>query len=79
MERILGPDLGAFVRPLHEEHRVVFHLENTATAWEGARLVLSGDAKLEADFIVAGLGYARGSGTPRLRDSRTRRCGGRQA
>ena len=55
MERILGPDLGAFVRPLHEEHGVVFHLENTATAWEGARLVLGG-AELEVDFIVAGLG-----------------------
>jgi NADPH-dependent 2,4-dienoyl-CoA reductase/sulfur reductase-like enzyme/nitrite reductase/ring-hydroxylating ferredoxin subunit len=56
MERILGPDMGAFVRRLHEEHGVVFHLENTAVDWEGGRLRLSGGAVLDADFIVAGLG-----------------------
>ena len=32
MERILGPQLGDFVRALHEEHGVIFHLEDTATA-----------------------------------------------
>jgi len=56
MERILGPDLGAFVRRLHEDHGVVFHLENTAVALEGGRLRLSGGAILDADFIVGGLG-----------------------
>ena len=56
MERILGPDLGALVQRLHEEHGVVFHLGNAATALEGGRLRLSGGAVLEADLIVAGLG-----------------------
>jgi NADPH-dependent 2,4-dienoyl-CoA reductase/sulfur reductase-like enzyme/nitrite reductase/ring-hydroxylating ferredoxin subunit len=56
MERILGPDMGAFVRRVHEEHGVVFHLENTAVALEAGRLRLSGGAALEADFVVAGLG-----------------------
>ena len=56
MERILGPDMGAFVRRLHEEHGVVFHLENTAVALEAGRLRLSGGAILQADMIVAGLG-----------------------
>jgi apoptosis-inducing factor 3 len=56
MERILGPDMGTFIRRLHEEHGVVFHLENTAVAWEAGRLTLSGGAALEADLIVAGLG-----------------------
>ena len=32
MERILGPDVGDFIRALHEEHGVVFHLEDTVTA-----------------------------------------------
>ena len=29
MERILGPGMGDFVRALHEEHGVIFHLEDT--------------------------------------------------
>ncbi len=32
MERVLGPQFGAFVKSLHEEHGVVFHLEETASA-----------------------------------------------
>ena len=32
MERILGPEMGDFVRALHEEHGVVFHLEDTVAA-----------------------------------------------
>ncbi len=56
MERILGPDMGASVRRLHEEHGVVFHLENAAVAWDGGHVTLSGGAALHADVIVAGLG-----------------------
>src|SRR5262249_28104945 len=37
MERILGPGMGDFVRALHEEHGVVFHLEDTVAAIEGRR------------------------------------------
>ena len=43
MARILGPDLGAHVRKLHESHGVVFHLENTATEiGEGGLTLKSG-------------------------------------
>src|SRR4029077_1501315 len=35
MERILGPDMGDFIRALHEEHGVVFHLEDKTTAIDG--------------------------------------------
>lgn len=56
MERVLGPEMGDLIRALHEEHGVVFHLENTVIAIDGNRIVLkSGDA-LDADSVVAGIG-----------------------
>jgi apoptosis-inducing factor 3 len=56
MERILGPQLGDFVRALHEEHGVVFHLEETASAIDGNRVVLKSGVTLSADLVVAGVG-----------------------
>ena len=32
LERILGPDIGQFVQSLHEEHGVIFHLNETAVS-----------------------------------------------
>ncbi|QOZ26771.1 FAD-dependent oxidoreductase [Bradyrhizobium sp. CCBAU 51753] len=56
MERILGPDMGDFVRALHEEHGVIFHLGDTVTAIEGHRASLKGGGTLDADLIVLGVG-----------------------
>ena len=56
MERILGRQMGDFVRSLHEEHGVVFHLEETATAIDGKQVTLKGGGMLEADLVVAGIG-----------------------
>ena len=56
LERVFGAELGDFVRRLHEEHGVVFHLENTVTAIEGNQLRLKDDSSLEADFVVVGVG-----------------------
>jgi apoptosis-inducing factor 3 len=56
MERILGRQMGDFVRALHEEHGVVFHLEETASAIDGKRVTLQGGGTLEADLVVAGIG-----------------------
>ena len=56
MERILGPQVGDFVRTLHEEHGVTFHLGKTAVAIDGQRVTLSGGETLEADFVVVGIG-----------------------
>jgi NADPH-dependent 2,4-dienoyl-CoA reductase/sulfur reductase-like enzyme/nitrite reductase/ring-hydroxylating ferredoxin subunit len=56
MERVLGPQMGDFVRSLHEERGVVFHLEETAAAMEGNRLKLKGGGTLDADLVVTGVG-----------------------
>ena len=56
MERVLGPQLGDFVRALHEEHGVVFHLGETVTAFDGRRATLKGGGALETDVVVIGVG-----------------------
>ena len=56
MERVLGPQLGDFVRGLHEEHGVVFHLEDTVAAIDGKRATLKSGRALEADLVVVGVG-----------------------
>ena len=56
MERILGPDMGDFVRALHEEHGVIFHLGDTVAAIDGKRATLKSGGTLEADLVVVGVG-----------------------
>jgi apoptosis-inducing factor 3 len=56
MERVLGPQIGDFVRALHEEHGVIFHLEDMATAIDGKQVKLKSGATLEVDLVVAGIG-----------------------
>jgi NADPH-dependent 2,4-dienoyl-CoA reductase/sulfur reductase-like enzyme len=56
MERVLGPEMGDFVRALHEEHGVVFHLGDTVTAIDGKRASLKSGGVLEADLVVVGVG-----------------------
>jgi NADPH-dependent 2,4-dienoyl-CoA reductase/sulfur reductase-like enzyme/nitrite reductase/ring-hydroxylating ferredoxin subunit len=56
MERVLGPQMGDFVRNLHEEHGVIFHLQDTVTAIDGRRATLKSGGVLEADLVVIGVG-----------------------
>jgi NADPH-dependent 2,4-dienoyl-CoA reductase/sulfur reductase-like enzyme/nitrite reductase/ring-hydroxylating ferredoxin subunit len=56
MERVLGPQMGDFVRALHEEHGVIFHLGDTVTAIDGKRAMLKSGGILEADIVVVGVG-----------------------
>jgi len=56
MERVLGPDMGDFVRALHEEHGVIFHLGDTVTAIDGKRATFKSGGVLEADIVVVGVG-----------------------
>jgi NADPH-dependent 2,4-dienoyl-CoA reductase/sulfur reductase-like enzyme/nitrite reductase/ring-hydroxylating ferredoxin subunit len=56
LEHVMGAEVGAFVRSLHESHGVVFHLGQTVASVAGKSVTLSGGSTLEADFIVVGAG-----------------------
>ncbi len=56
MERVLGSEIGDFVRALHEEHGVTFHLEEAASAIEKDQVRLKSGKTLPADLVVAGVG-----------------------
>ena len=56
MERVLGPQLGAFIRSLHAGHGVVFHLNDIAVAVDRKSVQLRSGGTLQADFIVVGIG-----------------------
>jgi NADPH-dependent 2,4-dienoyl-CoA reductase/sulfur reductase-like enzyme/nitrite reductase/ring-hydroxylating ferredoxin subunit len=56
MEKVLGSELGTFVRGLHESHGVRFHMGRTVKRVEGKQVILSDGTKIEADFLVLGVG-----------------------
>jgi len=56
MEKILGAQMGRFVRNLHEEHGVIFHLEDGVVGFEGRHVKLKSGSSLEADLVVTGVG-----------------------
>ena len=56
LERVLGPELGDFVRTLHEEHGVRFLLGRKPARIEPASVVLDDGTDLPADLVVMGVG-----------------------
>lgn len=56
MERILGPDLGVFIRELHEEHGVRFHLGKRLEAVGRDHVTLSDGSHVAGELVVAGAG-----------------------
>jgi NADPH-dependent 2,4-dienoyl-CoA reductase/sulfur reductase-like enzyme len=56
LERIMGAELGDFIRRLHEEHGVVFHLRQQAKSIADGVVTLESGEQLQADFLVAGIG-----------------------
>jgi NADPH-dependent 2,4-dienoyl-CoA reductase/sulfur reductase-like enzyme len=56
LERVMGTEVGRFIRSLHEGHGVAFHLGQTVKSVDGRTVALSGGATLDADFVVMGVG-----------------------
>lgn len=56
LERVMGADLARFVKALHEEHGVVFHLENSVTTVGERDVTLANATTLAADIVVIGVG-----------------------
>ena len=56
MERILGREMGDFVRALHEGNGVNFHLEDTVERLDAKRAMLKSGATIDADLVVVGIG-----------------------
>jgi NADPH-dependent 2,4-dienoyl-CoA reductase/sulfur reductase-like enzyme len=56
MEKILGPEVGSFIRRLHEEHGVTFHLGTTAASIDERSVTLKSGEKLQADLVLVGIG-----------------------
>jgi apoptosis-inducing factor 3 len=56
LAKVLGPELGAFIKKLHEEHGVVFHLGTKPKSIDAASVTLEDGSKLAADLVVTGVG-----------------------
>ena len=56
LEKVLGPDLGDFVRGLHEGHGVTFHMGRSLAAIEPLTVRLDDGSELAADLVVIGVG-----------------------
>ncbi len=56
LSRVLGPELSAFVRQVHEEHGVEFSIGVTATEITEREVRLSDGRSLAADLVVVGIG-----------------------
>lgn len=51
MEKVLGPEVGGFLRRLHEEHGVTFHFGTTAASIDSQAVVLKNGDRLQADLV----------------------------
>ena len=56
MEKVLGPEVGDYLRSLHEKHGVTFHLGTTVIAIDDNTVTLKSGERLPADLVVIGIG-----------------------
>ncbi len=56
LERVMGRDIGTFLRGVHESHGVHFHLGQSVSHVDGKQVTLTDGTALQADLIVVGVG-----------------------
>lgn len=55
-EKAFGREIGLFLQRLHEGKGVRFHLQRTASSFDGRQLALDDLSVLDVDFVLAGVG-----------------------
>ncbi len=56
MENVMGPEVANFIKALHEEHGVIFHLGESVASIDARGVTLTSGALIEADIIIVGIG-----------------------
>jgi NADPH-dependent 2,4-dienoyl-CoA reductase/sulfur reductase-like enzyme/nitrite reductase/ring-hydroxylating ferredoxin subunit len=56
LRKVLGDDLGEFIKALHEEHGVRFHLSHKPRRIDAGTVTLDDDTRIDADLVVIGVG-----------------------
>ncbi|HEX2205054.1 MAG TPA: FAD-dependent oxidoreductase, partial [Longimicrobium sp.] len=62
LERVLGPEAGAYLRSVHEAHGVAFDLGEEVVSIDRDRVGLRSGRTLPADLVVVGIGVRPGVG-----------------
>ena len=56
LERVMGPEVGRFIRAVHESNGVSFHSGATVARIDGRTVTLSDNTRVDADVVVVGVG-----------------------
>lgn len=56
MEKVLGLEVGGFIRRLHEQHGVKFHLGTKPASIDATGVTLQNGTRLDAELVVIGVG-----------------------
>ncbi|MDF2774118.1 MAG: Pyridine nucleotide-disulfide oxidoreductase, FAD/NAD(P)-binding domain protein [Geminicoccaceae bacterium] len=56
LSKVMGVELGEFIRSVHEQHGVSFHMGRTAGRIDAGLVTLGSGEEIAADLVVAGIG-----------------------